>query len=228
MWGRGTRERASNPNDQIRENMLKYFYERAQNARSKTGKHGYAAKISEVKAELKGTYGYSQQEVIANLRYLIDRGWIRETQETKQVPTKGGMVVPSTTTFFEVSAEGTDRVEGGSEFERPERFEGINISAIGTNVITTGTGNTVNVAFQDLSNKLTDLRAQIIASEALTDEQKFSSAVDIDTLVDQLAKAEPDPEIVSRTWDRIAKAASVAGLVAFATELGQAIAKIVS
>ena len=33
----------------------------------------------------------SQQQVNANLRYLIDRGWVRETQETKQVQTRGGM-----------------------------------------------------------------------------------------------------------------------------------------
>jgi hypothetical protein len=222
------KSRPGNPNDEIRERMLRYFYDRAQKSRSKTGKYGYAMKISDVKADLKEAYGYSQQQVLANLRYLVDRGWVRETQETKQVPTRGGMVVPSTTTFYEVSAEGTDRIEGGSAFEPPTRFEGINIEATGTNVITLGDGNAVNVEFQQLFNDLSDLRAQLISSPDLTDEQKLSVAVDIDTLKGQLASSKPDAEIASRLWNRIERAANIAGLAAFATELGRAIAQLAS
>jgi hypothetical protein len=41
------------PNDKIREQILKYFYDRNTSATSRFGKKGSAAKISDVKRELK-------------------------------------------------------------------------------------------------------------------------------------------------------------------------------
>src|SRR5438552_12198552 len=110
-----------NPNDAIRNRMLRYFYDRAQRSRSKFGKYGFAVKIKELKADLKADHGLTQQQVMPNLQYLIDRGWVNEKTETKQVPTAGGMMVPSTTTYYEISAQGTDKIEGGSEFQPPDR-----------------------------------------------------------------------------------------------------------
>jgi hypothetical protein len=101
-----------NPKDEIRQKMLHYFYERAQRSRSKFGKYGFAVKIKELKADLKDLHGLSQQPVMPNLQYLVDRGWVNEKTETKKAPTPGGMTVESTTTYHEISAEGTDRIAG--------------------------------------------------------------------------------------------------------------------
>jgi len=47
-------------------------------------------------------------------------------------------------TWYEISALGIDKIEGGSEFEPKDRYEGINITATGTNVVTLGDGNVAN------------------------------------------------------------------------------------
>ena len=46
-----------NPNDNIREQILQYFYDRNAAATSRTGKKGSAVKISDVKRELKQRHG---------------------------------------------------------------------------------------------------------------------------------------------------------------------------
>src|SRR5918996_5070486 len=85
----------SNPNDAIRRQILKYFYDRNQAGTSRTGKKGTAAKISDVKADLKGMYELSQQQVMSNLTYLIDMEWVKTFEVQKQFQAKGGTTVPS-------------------------------------------------------------------------------------------------------------------------------------
>ena len=60
-----------NPNDDIRRQVLGWFYQRNTNATSQYGKKGSASKISDVKRGLKETHGLSQQQVMSNLTYLI-------------------------------------------------------------------------------------------------------------------------------------------------------------
>jgi hypothetical protein len=216
-----------NPNDEIRQKMLEYFHDRARKARGKTGKFGIAATISVVKSDLKDLHGFTQPEVVANLRYLIDRGWVNETTEVKQVPTKGGMVVPSSTTYYEISAEGTDKIEGGSVFQPKPQFAGINVQASGSSVVTFGDGNVVNVEYQQLFTQLADLRDRIADSTELDDKQKFSTVVDIGTLQNQLAKEKPDKQVAKRLWGGIEKAANLAGLSQFAAEIAKAIGQAI-
>jgi hypothetical protein len=121
---------ASNPNDTIRGQVLSYFYERNDKATSRFGKRGSAVKISDVKAELKALHGLTQQQVMSNLTYLTDRGWVKTVDETKTVTTTRGTTIPSKVTYYEISAEGIDRVEGGSDFELSKKYAGININAV--------------------------------------------------------------------------------------------------
>jgi hypothetical protein len=76
-----------NPNDEIRRQILRYFYDRNANATSRMGKKGSAVKISDARRELKEQYGLKQQEVMSNLTYLIDNGWIK----TVRVIVKSGV-----------------------------------------------------------------------------------------------------------------------------------------
>lgn len=215
-----------NPNDEVRSTILKYFYGRNHQATSRFGKRGSAVKISDVKRELKTSAGLSQQEVQSNLTYLIDRGWVKSVEQEKTVRTKGGTTVPSVVTFFEVTAEGIDKLEGGSEFERADRYGGIRIDATGHNVITLGDGNVVNADYRVLFEQLTSLKEGVSASDALTEEAKLDVAVDIETLKDQLAKARPDAEIARRLWPRIEAAASLAGLGSASMEIATALSRL--
>jgi hypothetical protein len=124
---------------------------------------------------------------------------------------KGG-TIPSTVTWYEISALGIDKIEGGSEFEPKDRYEGINITAAGANVITLGDGNLVNARFSDLREQLNDLKSQITSSTFLDDRQKLDVVVDIESIKDQLAKESPDKTIIHRLWSGIAGMATIAGV----------------
>lgn len=118
---------------------------------------------------------------MSNLTYLIDRGWVKTVDQEKQVQTRGGTTVPSIVTFYEISAAGIDKIEGGSEFKPPDRYPGINISAIGSSVVTLGDGNVVQVEYRQLHNELTALK-EAISSSDLAEEDKLAAAADIETL----------------------------------------------
>lgn len=217
-----------NPNDGIRREMLRYFYDRNSSATSKYGKKGSAVKISDVKRELKARNGLSQAEVVSNLNYLLDRGWVKELKIEKEVTLRGGSTtVPSVTSFYEIAALGIDRIEGGSEFEVSERYAEINVQATGANVITLGDGNIVNAAFNDLRIELDELKRRLSSSDQLSDENKLDVAVDIETIKDQLAKAVPDAVVVRALWARVEKAAALAGLAELAVTTGHLIAPLI-
>ncbi len=192
--------------------MLQYFYDRNAHATSARGKKGSAMKISDVKRDLKHEYGMTQQMVISNLTYLIDRGWVKKCEVEKTIIVPGG-TIPSTVTWYHISADGIEKIEGGSEFEPKDRYAGIEVNATGTNVITLGDGNVVNARFSELRERLDGLKSQITSSAALSEKQKFDAAVDIESFKDQLAKESQDKNILGALWTGIERVASIAGLV---------------
>jgi hypothetical protein len=192
------------------------FYDRNASAISRTGKKGSAVKISDVKRELKDLHGLTQPQVMSNLTYLIDMRWVKTFDVEKQVGTKGGTLVPSSVTWYEIAAPGIDKIDGDCEFTPPSRFAGVNISATGTNVITMGDGNVVNVDHRELHAELNTLRDQLAASDKLTEADKLDLVADIESLKEQLAKPPPNPTVVRELWSGIEKAAAVAGLAELA------------
>jgi hypothetical protein len=217
----------TNRNDEIRRVILRYFHDRNQSATSRFGKKGYSAKISDVKVDLKGRHGLTQQQVVSNLNYLIDRGWINTVAVEKTVQLRGG-TVPSTVTWYEISADGIDKIEGESEFESLPRYAGINIMATGENVITLGDGNVFNAEHARLHGELEALKDAVSASDGLTDEEKLDIAIDIETLKDQLVKSHPNKTLISHLWSGIEKAVVGAGFVDYALKIGPLIAPLVA
>jgi len=216
----------SNPNDEIRRQILQYFYDRNASATSRYGKKGSAAKISDVKKELKARYGLSQQQVMSNLTYLIDRRWVNTVSVEKTVRVSGG-TVPSAVTWYEISALGIEKMEGGSEFQPRERYPGININATGSNTITLGDGNVVNARYADLREALDDLKRAASESDSLGENDKLDVVVDIETLKDQLAKPSPNKAVTSQLWAGVEAAAVGAGLVYHVSRIAPLIAAMV-
>ena len=199
-----------NPNDAVRKQILQYFYERNRNGTSTYGKKGSALKISDAKRELKATCGLDQPRVMSNLTYLLDRGWVKKHEVQKTVVVNGG-TIPSTVTWYRIAAAGIDKIEGGSEYEPKDRYEGINVTATGTNVITLGDGNVVNAQFSELREHLDELKSQITAA-TLDEKQKFDVAADIESIKDQLAKECPDKTILGHLWRGIEHVTKFAGM----------------
>src|SRR5207247_1536400 len=115
-----------------------------------------------------------------------------------------------------VTAAGIDKIDGESEFSTPSRFEGVNIQATGTNVITMGDGNIVNVDHRELHAELNTLRDRLTAADELDEAAKLEVVADIESLKDQLAKPVPNPTVVKALWSGIDKAAAIAGLTELA------------
>jgi len=208
----------SRTNNEIRQLMLQYFYDRNKNATSARGKKGSAVKISDVKKELKTAHGLTQQEVQSNLTYLISQGWVEEDTVEKSFTAPGGTVIPSSTSFYKITAAGIDKIEGPGEFTMP-KFHGININATGQNIITLGDGNQINAKFSDLGQTLVELRDAITQSEA-PEQQKMSLVADIDTIQSQLAKPDPSRGIIAAAWDSVKGAAAIGGCTALAERVG--------
>lgn len=202
--------------------MLQYFYDRNKYSTSARGKKGSAVKISDVKKELKTANSLTQQEVQSNLTYLISQGWVEEDTVEKSFTAPGGTVIPSSTSFYKITAAGIDKIEGPGEFTMP-KFHGIKIEATGQNIITLGDGNQVNAKFGDLGESLAKLRDAITHSEA-PDSQKMELVADIDTIQSQLAKPEPNRGIVKAAWETVKGAATINGCVTLVQKVSGLIA----
>ena len=213
-------------NNEIRQLMLQYFYDRNKNATSARGKKGSAVKISDVKKELKAAHGLTQQEVQCNLTYLISQGWVEEDTVEKSFTAPGGTVIPSSTSFYKITAAGIDKIEGPGEFTMP-KFQGININATGQNIITLGDGNQINTQFTDLGSALVELREAITKSEA-PESEKMSLVADIDTIESQLAKPQPNKGIIAAAWESVKAAAAIGGCASLVERVSTLIGGLLS
>jgi hypothetical protein len=178
-----------------------------------------------LRADLKNSHGLTGQQVHSNLTYLESQGWVEDKPVTKSFNTKAGGTIPSTTSYYIITAAGINRMGGPSVFTR-NRFEGIRIEATGQNIITLGDGNQVNARFQALGEALSDLRQAIKASDKIDETQKMELVVDVDTLQTQLARPTPNRELISRVWEGINRAASIAGLVDAAAKVAGLLAPL--
>jgi len=202
--------------------MLRYFYDRNKNATSAMGKKGVAAKISDVKADLKAKHGLSQQEVQSNLTYLLSQGWVEDVPITKEVRARGGTLIPSTTTYYRITAVGIDKIEGPGEFTM-DKFHGIKIEATGQNIITVGDGNQVDAKYGNIGEALAELRKAVTHSEA-SEADKLAYVADIDTIQSQLAKPSPNKSIVAAAWEAVKGAAALNGCASLVLSVGNLLA----
>jgi hypothetical protein len=202
---------ATRSNTEIRNLILRYFYDRNRNATSARGKKGFAIKIMDIRKELKTAHDLSQQEVMGNLNYLISQGWIAEETIEKSVPLRSGTVVPQTTSFYSITAAGIDKIEGPGEFTM-DKFTGIKIEATGQNIITVGEGNRVNARYGDIAEALEDLRKEFIQSEGPTETDKLDSVADIASIESQLVKTTPNRTIISGAWENVKRFDTVLGI----------------
>lgn len=220
---KGAQQRPSNT--EIRRIMLQYFHERNKNATSARGKKGSAVKISDVKKELKLWHGLSQAEVQSNLTYLISQGWVEEDRVEKSFTAPRGTLIPSSTSFYQITAVGIDKIEGEGEFTMP-RFHGIQIEATGQNIITLGDGNQINAQFSDLGRALVDLRDAITRTQT-SEAEKLALVADIDTIQSQLAKPSPNKNIIAAAWEAVRGAAALSGCVDFVAKVAGLIAGVI-
>lgn len=193
--------------DEIREIILRFFYNVHKKARSLKSSR---LRISAIKKNLKQR-GLTEQEIVRNLDYLIQTGWIlKEERESYRLQTKRGMV-PVRTGYFKISDKGINHFEGISKFQKLHPPTGINIMNI-QGVTIVGDGNIVNAQYSNLYRSLSLLSEEIQKSDEFSDEEKLNYIAEINTIKSQLSKTTPDKSIITRAWGKLKSLATIASI----------------
>src|SRR5438477_8675957 len=104
-----------NLNDDRRDKILRFLYERHQAAKGITA---IPIGILDLRRSMKELYGLKQSEVASNLDYLIQVGWVRPEVKSRSFVTPRGMVLPREQTKYKISAVGINHLESGSLFKK--------------------------------------------------------------------------------------------------------------
>lgn len=213
----------ANPRDLVRDAILRYLYSVHQKARGpkKTG-----VTFRELTKALK-EHGYKQQEVVSNLDYLIQKGWIREVVESRRFTTPRGTVRESERRSYKVSDTGVDRLEAASTFQRKDVSSHVNITNI-NGVTVVGDGNVVNTAFVDAARVLNEIRYTVLSTDKLSDDEKLSIASDVESLQSQLQKPTPNRSVIKTLWSGVEKVVTAAGFAELAARAASLIRPLLS
>jgi hypothetical protein len=213
-----------NPNDNRRDKILQFLYDRHQTAQGITA---IPIGIQDLRREMKNRYGMKQSEVASNLDYRIQVGWVRPEVKSRSFLTAGGMVLPREQTKYKISEVGINHLEAASMFKKPQAASHVNITNV-QGVTVVGDGNVVNAKFTELSSVLDELDQAIAESRQLTDEQKLDAAGDISAIRAQVAKKNPSPSAIRGAWEGL-KALAVLGNAADAvTRVGKLLSDLLS
>ena len=201
--------------DQLRWQILRHLHHRHDHATSVYGKGGAATKIGDLRRKMKEEHNQTREQVVSNLLYLIDQGWVSKEEQSRLVPNAAGRTVPSVTTFYQITASGVDRIDGEGEFTIRDRFSGIQVGS--QSVVVVGDGNQVRSEYASEANSLAALSAAIKASAEMTSTQKMDAVADIDAIQWQLSRSKPNADVIRSIWSTISclpKITSLAGAVA--------------
>lgn len=194
--------------DEVRRRILQFLNNKRKRAR---GLASISATITDIKKSLKEG-GISQSQVVQNLDYLVQNGWVKEEIEEKTFTTAKGFEVPSQKRTYKLTNLGIKHFEDPSAFDISQSFSGTNISNI-QGITVVGTHNIIRAEFTNLFRKLDQLESFMKMSDELTDEQKLAAYSDIQTIKEQLSKTIPDKGILKQALAAISFLGSIPGLV---------------
>lgn len=219
------KEKIKRSNDEIREVILKFFYEIYKKA---TSPKKMKLTITEVKRGLKNL-GLESKEVMPNLEYLIQTNYIIKEEESYQVR-KGQSTFYSKKFYYKASDKTINHFEGPSKFQKLDKsISGINLSNIqGVTTIIVGDANVVsNAQYVDLYKTLDILAQEIRKSRFLKDEDKLSYVGEVETIKSQLMKPKPDKNIIRQAWENLKPLATVSGIVSFFKQVAELIGSLI-
>ena len=215
-----TEGRARKTNDEIRRTILEYLYEVHQGARSLKSAR---VPTKRLKQDLK-KLGLKEQEIVSNLDYLIQSGWVTVETEETEFRTSKGLVKKQKKEFFKISDTGMSYFEGFSEFQRISRtLAGINITNVQGVTIVGDQNVAVNTQYLNLFRRLGLLSEAIRSSPHLSDEKKLQYVIEIETIKNQLGKPSPDKNIVRLAGEKLKPFATVSGVISFFKQVAEAI-----
>ena len=178
--------------------------------------------ISEIKTDLKSK-GLKTPEIIHNLLYLVETGWIAEEAVSYTIPGKG---VTTKTVKYRISDLGVDYFEGPSKFQKKREIGGIDVSNV-SGIVVIGNNNLVQSQFESLYRHLDLLEQSIRISDSISTEQKIGYFAEVETIKSQLAKPNPDRSILSKAWAVVSVLSTVPGLIEIIDKVRQIIGPLI-
>ncbi|MCD6115346.1 hypothetical protein J7J74_03660 [bacterium] len=203
----------ANINDEIREKILKYLYEQFKKARSIRNVRVTDAMVGNALRR----EGYKQQDIVSNFIYLVQTGWIKKETESysydfPDYTTGKSKKIRGKQTYYTISDKGVNHFEGTSVFQKSHWLTGINVTNIqGVTII--GDNNFVHQEFGDLYRNLELLKEEIAKNTNIKDEDKLNYQSEIETIKSQLAKQNPNKNIIKEAWSALSSLATIEGLV---------------
>lgn len=218
----------SSINDEIREKILKYLYDHLKKAMSFKN-----ARVTDTMVESAlRREGYKQQDIISNFIYLVQTGWIKKGTESYSYNLPDSITgkpkkVRSKQIYYTISDKGVNHFEGASIFQKSHWLTGINVTNIrGVTVI--GDNNFVRQEFGDLYRSLELLKEEISKNANIKDKDKLNYQSEIETIKSQLAKQNPNKNIIKEAWTAIKTLATVEGVMQFYKRVVPLIHKLIS
>jgi len=209
----------SNPNDEVRDAILRFLHQRHSKAR---GPKAVGARVRDIQSEMR-KLGFKQTQTTSNLDYLVQKGWVRDTITPRFYTTPKGTTRQSESVSYKISDLGIDKLEGGSTYYRTGDYSNINIVNVkGVTVI--GEGNIVNAELTDLSRALEELELAVRESSILKDEEKLDLLANLGSLRSQMSTPKPKTGLIRKIWGGIEKAVTAAGFAELAARVSTMIA----
>lgn len=198
-----------NRNDEIRENILKFIYEKYKNASGIN-----LAKVTDIEAQnALRQQGFNNSEIISNFLYLVQSGWIKKETKSWSIGKTRGK-----TDYYLASDKTINHFEGPSIFQKSNWMTGINITNIqGVTVI--GDNNYVNQQFTELYRDLDLLLEEVKKSAVIFDQDKLNYQAEIKTIKEQLAKQTPNKNIIKEAWTSLTILSTIEGVMQFYTRV---------
>lgn len=200
--------------DLIRHDILMHLYQTHKNAR---GLSSLSCKPRDLQGAMKDR-GIKRSECNSNLDYLVQKGWVVKEVTPRTYVTPGGVRQTNDQISYKISDIGIDRIEKESIFKREQNTTGVNVSNV-SGVVIVGDHNVVNQDAHQLSELLSQLEAGIRMSDELSDAQRLNVTSDISSIQSQLAKTEPNWEIVRSLWSGIETLVTGTDFVDLATRI---------
>lgn len=207
--------------EQVRELILKFLYDKWKNP---TGMNSAKKKISEIRSALKQK-GLAQKEVIRNLQYLIETGWVKEIVEESRFY-RGTSVIPTKSVSYMITSHGIEYFDGASKFPKKGSMAGIRIENV-SGVVNIGDNNYIRTESVQLFKSLDELDNRIRMTDQLTDEDKLSYRAEVKTIQSQLSKSNPDKGIIARSWGALKGIATIGSMVSIIEKVRPGIEQII-
>lgn len=199
-----------NANDLIRGLILEFLHAQSLKAKSVSQRRCALPPISRhIERQ-----GYSKEQAVHNLGYLIDAGWVKKESETSTHPGFGGTRSKSIkikTDYYRISDKGINQFEQDSKY-RKKSVGGISITNIG-GVTIVGDNNYVQTSQQELYQVLNEIKTSVLEIESVNDEKKLELKSDIETIQAQLAKKNPAKDIIRLAWSSLGSLATIEGVI---------------